>query len=140
MTSSSESDSDLPEINEELLNFVKARTFSEDDKVKQIKICLQQGADINKIHLRGEQQFSLLHIAVKLRQPKVVKCLLESEANPDLKNEKNETPLDLAEQQKQKYLGKQNRVKESVSPQQRYKSRKSPEMFNKKSVYTIDKD
>ena len=93
----SDSDSD-PSWDKELFHVIrkrqgKGRQISEEDRLQEINECLNEGASINAVE---DDKNTILHIAVKKGYKEIVKFLLEKGAKINIRNNKGETPLDLA--------------------------------------------
>lgn len=76
-------------------------------KLKIISILFENDAKVNKANKDGN---TALHFAVKYNLPEVVKALLSEDANKKFKNDKNQTPLDMAE----KYYRKDSSYKKII--------------------------
>ncbi|XP_067942720.1 E3 ubiquitin-protein ligase HECTD1-like [Watersipora subatra] len=76
----------MDDVGQTLLNWASAFGTQE-----MVEFLCERGADVN----RG-QRSSSLHYAACFGRPKIVKTLLQSGANPDLRDEDGKTPLDKA--------------------------------------------
>jgi len=68
----------------------------EDEQIKIIKVLIKNGASVNDVVNGLDREFPL-HMAVRLRNRKIVKLLLENGADQNLKDGHGLTPIELAQ-------------------------------------------
>ncbi|WP_218814682.1 ankyrin repeat domain-containing protein [Rickettsiella endosymbiont of Dermanyssus gallinae] len=78
-----------------LFNAIK-KNLTPDARLERVKEELERGANVNAQHDNINNKNTPLHLAVKKEQEETVDVLLQRGANVQLKNNKGETPLDLA--------------------------------------------
>lgn len=105
MYSQSGDDSDQLSRDTQLFSAIRKKSrkgnkfISEKARLREIKECLLDGANINAVDENDIRKNTVLHIAVRKGYKEIVEFFVNNQADVDIRNSENETPLDIARKQ-----------------------------------------